>query len=230
MEFCGELRGVRKQYGDRRVLDGFDLRIGVGEFIALTGPSGSGKSTVLNMIGLLEAPDAGAVSVLGGRAPAPRSRAANLLRRTRLGYLFQNFALIDSESVAYNLEIALTYADRGVPKRRRIAWALAQVGLPGVERRKVYSLSGGEQQRIAVARLLLKPCDIVLADEPTGSLDAVNRDIVLGLLHQLHEAGKTVVIATHDTAVADNCSRVVDMAAQRTPGCGPEGRGQSLAG
>ncbi|MGY6651493.1 ABC transporter ATP-binding protein [Amycolatopsis sp. TRM77291] len=206
---------MRKQYGARRVLDDFDFRVEPGEFIALTGPSGTGKSTVLNMIGLLDAPDAGEVRLLGTKAPGPHTRAANRLRRSHLGYLFQNFALIDSESVAHNLDIALTYAGRGTPKRERIAAALTQVGLPGAENRKIFSLSGGEQQRVAVARLLLKPCDIVLADEPTGSLDAENRDTVLGLLHGLNQSGKTIIVATHDDAVAGQCSRVVDVAASR---------------
>ncbi|MCP2261313.1 putative ABC transport system ATP-binding protein [Streptoalloteichus tenebrarius] len=204
-----ELLGVRKQYGGRKILDDFSLQIEAGEMVALTGASGSGKSTLLNIIGLLDAPDGGEVRILGDRAPKPRSRAANRILRHHLGYLFQNFALIDSESVAHNLEIALTYSGRATSKQRRIAEALEQVGLPGAEERKVFSLSGGEQQRVAVARLLLKPCDIVLADEPTGSLDAENRDIVLSLLRSLNEAGKTIVIATHDKVVAGSCSRLI---------------------
>lgn len=211
MELSCELLGVRKHYGDRKVLDGFDLRIEAGEFTALTGASGTGKSTVLNMIGLLDAPDAGKIRLFGEDAPGPRTHAANLLRRNRLGYLFQNFALIDSDSVARNLDVALTYAGRGTPKRERIAEALAQVGMPDAEGRKIYSLSGGEQQRVAVARLLLKPCGIVLADEPTGSLDAENRDVVLNLLRKLNRSGKTVIVATHDEVVASRCSRVVDL-------------------
>lgn len=217
-EFCCELLEVRKQYGSRKVLDGFDLRVEAGEFIAITGASGKGKSTVLNLVGLLDAPDSGEVRLLGNKAPGPHTLAANRLRRSHLGYLFQNFALIDSESVEHNLNIALTYAGRGTSKRERIAEALTQVGLQGAENRKVFSLSGGEQQRVAVARLLLKPCDIVLADEPTGSLDPENRDIVLGLLHQLNQSGKTIVVATHDDAVARSCSRVVDVSRQVTHG------------
>jgi putative ABC transport system ATP-binding protein len=204
-----ELLGIRKQYGDRKVFDDFTLRIEAGEMVALSGVSGSGKSTLLNMIGLLDAPDDGEVRILGERAPKPRTRAANRYLRQHLGYLFQNFALVDSETVAYNLEIALTYADRSTSKRQRIAEALEQVGLSGAENRKVFSLSGGEQQRVAVARLLLKPCDIVLADEPTGSLDDENRDIVLDLLLGINRAGKTVVISTHDAVVAGSCSRVI---------------------
>lgn len=204
-----ELSGIRKQYGDRKVLDDLDLRIEAGDMVALTGASGSGKSTLLNIIGLLDAPDGGEVRLLGDRAPKPRTRAANRYLRHHLGYLFQNFALIDNESVAHNLEIALAYAPRTTSKQQRIAEALEQVGLAGAENRRVYSLSGGEQQRVAVARLLLKPCEIVLADEPTGSLDTENRDVVLSLLRGINAAGKTIVIATHDDVVASSCSRVI---------------------
>lgn len=179
--------------------------------VAITGASGSGKSTVLNIIGLLEAPDRGEIRILGNKAPAPRTRAANRYLRHHLGYLFQNFALIDNASVKENLEIALTYSAQRMSKKQRIANALAHVGLSGAADRKIYSLSGGEQQRVAVARLLLKPCDIVLADEPTGSLDAENRDLVLRLLRDMNEAGRTVIIATHDEAVVSACSRVVSL-------------------
>ncbi|MFV2010465.1 MULTISPECIES: ATP-binding cassette domain-containing protein [unclassified Micromonospora] len=212
MAFSCELLGVSKQYGGRDILVSFDLQIKAGEMIAITGPSGTGKSTVLNMFGLLDVPDSGEVRILGGKAPRPSTRAANRLRRRHLGYLFQNFALIDNESVGHNLDLALTYSDGGISKRQRIADALMQVDLPGSEHRKIYSLSGGEQQRVAVARLLLKPCDIVLADEPTGSLDADNRDFVLGLLRRINKAGKTVVLATHDDIVARSCSHVITIA------------------
>ncbi|MFD6097359.1 ATP-binding cassette domain-containing protein [Nocardiopsis flavescens] len=204
-----ELRSVRKEYGGRAVLDGFDLAVGAGEMVAVTGASGSGKSTVLNLLGLLEAPDGGEVRLLGGRAPRPRSRGARRYLRGHLGYLFQNFALIEGATVRENLEVALAYAPGPGTERERTARALEHVGLAGTEERRVFSLSGGEQQRVAIARLMLKPCEIVLADEPTGSLDADNRDVVLGLLRGLNGAGRTVVVATHDRAVVDACSREV---------------------
>ena len=209
-----ELRGVHKHYNGRAVLDGFNLRVEAGEMVAITGGSGVGKSTVLNLIGLLEAPDAGEVRVLSELAPKPRTRAANRYLRHHLGYLFQNFALIDSASVRENLEIALAYSpstELKRPKQERIDEALTHVGLTGEENRAVFFLSGGEQQRVAIARLMLKPCDIVLADEPTGSLDTANRDTVLRMLQELNEAGKTIVIATHDEAVTRACSRKVEL-------------------
>ncbi|WP_430781532.1 ABC transporter ATP-binding protein [Actinoplanes sp. G11-F43] len=204
-----ELLDVHKRYGDRPILTGFSLRAEPGEMLALTGPSGSGKSTILNMIGLLESPDAGEIRLLGDRAPRPYSRAANRLRRRHLGYLFQNFALIDDESVAGNLEVALTDSRGRGSKSRTIAAALDQVGLTGSEKRKIYSLSGGEQQRVAVARLLIKPCDIVLADEPAGSLDDDNRDVIMVLLSELNKEGRTVILATHDDHVAAGCARTI---------------------
>lgn len=206
-----DLKAIHKKFPGRTVFAGLNLEIEKGEQVAITGPSGSGKSTLLNMIGLLEKPDGGEIRILGQQAPRPRSRAANRQLRHHIGYLFQNFALIDNASVKQNLEIALTYSERRPSKKERIAEALRHVGLPGIEDRLVFSLSGGEQQRVAVARLLLKPCDVILADEPTGALDATNRDIVLGLLTELNRAGKTVVIATHDQDVIDACSRVVPL-------------------
>ena len=207
-----ELRGVRKEYGGRAVLDGFDLAVGAGEMVAITGASGSGKSTVLNLMGLLEAPDGGEIRLLGARAPRPRSRGAKRYLRAHLGYLFQNFALIESATVRENLEVALAYAPGSEPKEERMARALEHVGLAGTEERRVFSLSGGEQQRVAVARLMLKPCEVVLADEPTGSLDADNRDAVLELLRGMNEAGRTIVVATHDRAVVEACGREVSLA------------------
>lgn len=204
-----ELQGVYKAFNGRELFADFDLRVDAGEMVAVTGPSGSGKSTLLNMIGLLDSPDSGTLRILGSEAPKPRTHSANRYLRHHLGYLFQNFALIDNASVKQNLKIALTYSGQRSLRDQRLADALAHVGLPGAEDRSVYSLSGGEQQRVAVARLLLKPCDIILADEPTGSLDSANRDIVLGLLRELNRKGKTVVIATHDPEVEGACSRVV---------------------
>ena len=136
------------------------------------------------------------------------------LLRTRIGYLFQNGALIDDATIGANLDVALRY--QRITRRDREqskVEALQQVGLDSLAlRQPVYGLSGGEQQRVAMARLLLKPCDLILADEPTGSLDPVNRDAVLQSLQDLNRQGKTIVIVTHDPVVAAACVREIDLA------------------
>ena len=207
-----ELLGVSKSYRGHAVLDEMSLAVSEGEMVAIMGRSGSGKTTVLNILGLLEAPDRGTVRLFGENSPRPRSREANQLLRFRLGYLFQNYALIENETVDYNLTIAQVYAKgTGRDKEKLKAEALQRVGLPDASRKKIYELSGGEQQRVAIARLLLKPCDLVLADEPTGSLDAENRDEVLRMLCELNASGKTIVLVTHDEQVAESCNRVIEL-------------------
>lgn len=215
MELQYELVGVSKKYGPTEVLKDFNLKIEQGDMLAITGPSGSGKSTVLNLLGLIDSPNSGAIRILGVPAPKPHTAVANRYIRKHIGYLFQNYALIDDATVRKNLEIALFYSHKRQSRGQSISTALNHVELSGTENRRIYSLSGGEQQRIAIARLLLKPCDIVLADEPTGSLDDDNRDIVISLLHGLRDLGKTVVIATHDNAVAATCARQIALPQRR---------------
>ena len=209
-----ELAGISKRFTDTDVIRDFSLTVAEGEMVALTGPSGSGKSTLLNVIGLLDFPDQGTVRLFGRGAPKPLSAAAARLLRQRVGYLFQSFALIDNETVDYNLKVAQAYT-KGSPrtKAQARAHALEEVGLSGLGDRRVYALSGGEQQRLAVARLLLKPCDLILADEPTGSLDPGNRDAILGMLTNLNRNGKTIIIVTHDPKVTAACSRTIELAA-----------------
>ncbi len=205
-----ELQRVGRNYGATTVLKDVDLSIYAGEMIAITGPSGSGKTTILNLIGLLEKPNQGSLYLFGKPSPSVGSFRARKLLRTHIGYAFQNYALIDDASIKQNLDIPLFYEKISSQKKReRQRAALAQVGLADVNvKQKVYTLSGGEQQRVALARLLLKPCQIILADEPTGSLDAGNRDAVMQILHDLHDQGKTIVIVTHDEVVARSCERV----------------------
>jgi putative ABC transport system ATP-binding protein len=207
-----ELAGITKNYEGRPVVRDMNLTVHAGEMVAIAGESGSGKTTLLNIMGLLESPDAGTVRLFGEPAPRVRSAGATKLLRTRLAYLFQNFALIDNATVDENLRVAQSYVKAtGTTKKSQRRDALRKVGLPAAERRKPYTLSGGEQQRIAIARILLKPCDLVLADEPTGSLDPANRDAVLRLLLTLRDLGKTLVIVTHDPVVAQACTRVVQL-------------------
>lgn len=207
---------MSKSYGEHQILRDVDLAVAKGEMVGIRGRSGSGKSTLLNIIGLLEPFDSGEMRLFGEPSPPVGSRAARGLLRYRLGYLFQNFALIDGESVDYNLRVAQFYARTRRSDRRALRGdALSSVGLPSVGQRMVYGLSGGEQQRIAIARLMLKPCDLILADEPTGSLDRGNRDAVLAFLHGLNAAGKTVIIVSHDDEVIDACQRVVELPGAR---------------
>ena len=202
-----ELDGVGKRYRGRTVLRDLHLHLDQGEMVALTGPSGAGKSTLLNLIGLIETPDQGTIAIDGATAPKAGTRAANRHIRHRVAYLFQSYGLIDNATVAANLRLALTYSADRRRKDRQISQALELVGLAGSQRQKVYTMSGGEQQRVAIARAYLKPSDILLADEPTGSLDKDNAAAVLRLIRGMCDTGKTVVIATHDDTARDTCDR-----------------------
>lgn len=207
-----ELKGVGKHFGDHVIFNGFNLEVKEGEMVALTGSSGCGKSTLLNIIGLLESANSGDVIIKGAKGIKPNGKKATLLQRGTIGYLFQNYALVDNMTVDKNLDIALEYLKENKEKKNALKKeALKKVGVSDKLNSKVYELSGGEQQRAAIARLMLKPCDIILADEPTGSLDTDNRDVVIGLLKELNKAGKTIILATHDKAVADVCDRVISL-------------------
>ena len=201
-----QLNGVTKRFGDRAVVDSLDLAVPSGAFLAITGPSGSGKTTLLNLMGGLEQPDAGEVAVDG--VPLTAGKSTLRFHRLRAGFLFQNFALMEDETVRANLRIALAYrSDVTGRDRRDVAMreALTQVGLVPDEvlGKRVFQLSGGEQQRVALARLLCKNPSYVFADEPTGNLDPANRDLVIDVLRRLNESGRTVVVVTHDPVVAD---------------------------
>lgn len=207
-----QLKNITKKYGEKVIFRGFSLDIQERDFIALMGPSGCGKSTLLNVIGLLEDFDEGDLVIYDYINIKPNSTKANMLLRYNISYLFQNFALVDDETVLYNLDIALRYVKASrKQKKLKITEALDYTGLHGFEKRHIYELSGGEQQRVAIARIMLKPCNIILADEPTGSLDEDNRNRVLDLLKSLNEQGKTIIIVTHDRFVAAQCRRVVHL-------------------
>lgn len=205
------LKDINKSFGSHTILTNFNLIISDGDMLAITGGSGKGKSTLLNIIGLLEPYQSGGLIFSDIRNPAINSKQAMLLRRNVLGYLFQNFALMENCTVEENLNWALAY-QHVKNKKQRIGEALERVNLSSeMMKQKVVELSGGEQQRVAIARLFLKPCQVILADEPTGSLDPSNRDLVVSLLHQLHDAGKTVVIVTHDMMVANSCPKQLQL-------------------
>lgn len=204
------LQNIQKNFGNKQLFRDFNLHIKPGEFVGIMGKSGQGKTTLLNIIGTLESADVGIVKINGRQAKG--RRAKRLLLREKLGFIFQNYALIDNATVKENLEIALAY--KKVAKKKKadlLAKALQKVGLTGYEAKKICTLSGGEQQRISIARLLLKDPAIILADEPTGSLDPVNRDHIIALFQELHLTGKTIVMVTHDKELRSVFSRIVDL-------------------
>lgn len=203
-----KLSNISKRFNDQVVLDGFNLEVEQGEFIVIAGPSGSGKSTLLNIIGLIDTADQGKYELLDYVNVKPYSSKAMRLLRLSIGYLFQNYGLVNDFTVNQNMDIAIRYA-KSSDKQTVIMDALKTVGLNDMDKKKVYQLSGGEQQRLAIARLLVKPCHLILADEPTGNLDDVNKDIVLKLLRSMQKAGKTVIVVSHDTEMIDSADRVI---------------------
>lgn len=198
-----QVNNVVKKFGDRCVLNGVNFALYPGQVLAITGPSGCGKSTLLNIIGMLEQPTSGSIQLFGKKAPRLASRKGRRILREKVGYLFQNCALVPDYSVDQNLKIAQSTTGARAYRKLEREKTLSLVGLSGASDRKTYTLSGGEQQRVAIARLLLKPCELVLADEPTGSLDPKNRDATLEYLSFLRGKGKAILIVTHDPHVVE---------------------------
>lgn len=205
-----ELHDICKKYGEKRILHDFNLDIEEGEFLGIKGNSGTGKTTLLNIIGLLESCEG--IIKIGGQAVNSRNyKTVRAYLKERIGYLFQNFALIDDLTVYENLKIVIK-KDEKKKIKEKMEMALQKVDLPKETiNKKVYTLSGGEQQRVAIARLILKECDIILADEPTGSLDETNGKIIIDLLHDMNEQKKTIIMVSHDNRAFVHCSRIVEL-------------------
>lgn len=208
-----EVKNISKKFGSRIIFENISFSILQGEFVALVGPSGCGKSTLLNMIGALETYDKGKIMIYGKRMPKIESREATYLRRNTINYLFQSSALIAEMTVSQNLYLAMNFVDCSRrEKLGQIEEVLQKVNLLPLKDAKVNTLSGGEQQRVALARTLVKPGDLVLADEPTGALDSVSADNSFGLLRNLSgKYNKTVIMVTHSTIMAERAERIIDM-------------------
>lgn len=204
-----ELRNVSKKYTDKYVLKDFNMKINDGEFVGLKGTSGKGKTTILNIISLQEKFE-GQLFINEQEISLKNRKQCREILKNEIGYLFQNFALIDDLSVYENLKMVV----KGNKKDcyPLMVKTLNKVGLQEeILERKVCSCSGGEQQRVAIARVMLKQCSIILADEPTGSLDPNNANSVVQLLKELQKNGKTIVMVSHSDEVLLACNRIVNL-------------------
>ena len=209
-----EARGLRKTFlqGETEVhaLRGVDLRVERGSFVAIMGPSGSGKSTMLHLVGALEAPSGGELSVAGVSLAGLDDGALTALRRDRIGFVFQFFNLLPTLTAAENVLLpALIAGERPADRAARVGELLGLVELSDRADHLPAQLSGGEQQRISIARALLREPDLILADEPTGNLDTRSGMIVLDLLRRIADQGQTVVMVTHDPGLASRADRVI---------------------
>lgn len=216
-ETIAELKGVQRYYtmGQTvvRALDGIDLTIEKGEYLAIMGRSGSGKSTMLNILGLLDRPTQGEYSLEDRPVSGLKDTDLSALRGQKIGFIFQSFNLIPQLTVLENLEVPLFYQDRVGPESRKKAEELAiRVGLEGRLDHRPTELSGGQQQRVAIARALMNDPLYLLADEATGNLDSNTEQEILSLLDELHQEGMTVIMVTHNPAMGKRAERVVWLA------------------
>jgi putative ABC transport system ATP-binding protein len=211
-----DMQGIRKVYDTGKVrveaLRGVDLRVGAGEFVAIVGPSGSGKSTLMNLIGCLDTPTSGRYALRGKAVGGLGKNDLAAIRNERVGFVFQNFNLLPQISAWENVEMPLLFGHVGrVERRRRVADLLDRVGLGERKDHRPTELSGGQMQRVAIARALAMNPDIVLADEPTGNLDTTSGGDIMSLFEDLWKQGRTLVVITHDPALAKRASRVVEI-------------------
>lgn len=207
-----ETVNLSKSYGNHVVINNLNLKIKEQEMVAIVGPSGCGKSTLLNIIGQIDDQYDGTLLIDEKTMNKLNQSQKEKFIRYHINYLFQNFALIETETVKENLLIGLEYSKlKKQEKNERIAEVLKKVKLEKTLNKKVYELSGGEQQRIALARIMLKPGNIVLADEPTGNLDKDSSLLVMKVLKELQKDGKTIIIVTHSEEIASQCDRIVEL-------------------
>jgi putative ABC transport system ATP-binding protein len=202
-----ELRGISKIYGSVNALQNVDMDVSQGEWIAIMGPSGSGKTTLMNIIGCMDKPTGGSVILDGMDISRESQKSLTNIRRDKIGLIFQQFHLINYLTALENVMVAQYY--HSMPDEGEAMSALERVGLGARARHLPRQLSGGEQQRVCIARALINYPMLILADEPTGNLDEANEGIVLDIFRQLHGEGSTIIVVTHDPEVAEDAQRTI---------------------
>ena len=214
MEPLIQVENIHKIYNpgenEVRALDGVSLTIHRGELVAIIGHSGSGKSTLMNMLGCLDTPTSGRYLLNGQDVSGLSDNQLSEIRNKQIGFIFQGFNLIANLNAIENVELPLIY--RGIDRKTRHKLAIESLKMVGLEKRmqhKPSEMSGGQQQRVAIARAIAAKPPVILADEPTGNLDSASSREILGILKQMHQSGKTVILITHDNGIADQARRVV---------------------
>lgn len=204
-----ELKHVFKIYGDLKALNDVNMSVDNGEWVAIMGPSGSGKSTMMNIVGCMDKPTSGEVLLDGVDISKESAKNLTAIRRDKIGLIFQQFHLVNYLTAVENVMVAQYY--HSLPDEKEALEALDRVGLAERARHLPSQLSGGEQQRVCIARALINYPELILADEPTGNLDEANENIVIDLFKQLHREGTTLVVVTHDPEVGDVAQRTVTL-------------------
>ena len=202
-----EVKNVSKIYGDLHALKEVNFQVRKGEWVAIMGSSGSGKSTMMNIIGCMDKPSIGEVILDGQNITKESQNSLTKIRREKIGLIFQQFHLIPYLTALENVMVAQYY--HSIPDEQEALQALERVGLKDRAKHLPSQLSGGEQQRVCIARALINSPEIILADEPTGNLDEVNEKIVIEILKQLHKEGSTIIVVTHDLEVGDVAERKI---------------------
>ncbi len=201
------LNGISKIYGDLKALDNINLNVEEGEWLSIMGPSGSGKTTLMNIIGCMDKPSLGKIDLAGQDISKLSSKELTVVRRDTIGLVFQQFHLVNYLTALENVMMAQYY--HSMPDEEEAMEALASVGLKERAKHLPNQLSGGEQQRVCIARALINHPKLLLADEPTGNLDEKNELLVMEIFEKLHNTGSTIIVVTHDPEVADQAERMV---------------------
>jgi putative ABC transport system ATP-binding protein len=202
-----ELKDISKNYGQLKALRNINMTVKQGEWLAIMGPSGSGKTTMMNIVGCMDKPSSGEVILDGVNISRESARNLTTIRRDKIGLIFQQFHLVNYLTALENVMVAQYY--HSMPDEKEAMEALERVGLTSRARHLPSQLSGGEQQRVCIARALINYPMLILADEPTGNLDEANEQIVIDIFKQLHAEGSTIIVVTHDPEVAEDAERTV---------------------